>query len=648
MEIFWKQFCNGSELAILNEYEFSNNRSIYFLHDCFQEYFVVTPLYLINLFLCVFYLAFYSSNASFISNSLRQINLTLFGRYATISALLCVQLSLFFLQDFSTNLPDKVVILVKVATIVAYLTFLLKSRLISCFDKQFKLLKVAVFLLYLISLSECLTRFFTTSHQILFTLSAITSSLWFLHFFFLLKSNSQITPQLLINDETENTVALTGEQHHFILSRILFTWVTPLFGRGLESKIQTCDDLFDLPYSLSPQSVLSLSDSYLNPEQNSLIRFLLKEIAWQLAAVGCLKLFTDFLSFMSPIFLNKLLLYLESDRESYRGFGYATVLFGSTLSNALLVSYFNFQMIKISLRIRTFLITTIYHKLFRVKHCSLLGEFSTGQVLNLANTDIDRVINFMPSLFQFISLPIQLLVTLYLLYAEVGLVFLSGVAFIIILIPINKIIANKIGSLSKNMMEFKDRRIKILSQILKGIRTIKMHHWHEAFIDRVQYFRTEEVKYLKWRKYLDALCVYFWATTPVIISSLVFGTYAYVNGTESLTSSKVFTSLALLSMLIMPLNALPWVLNGLIEALVSVRRLDKFLKLVEMDPNTDYGLITESSDIALELKRFSFSYSDRSSFKLRNLDVLFPQKSLTGIIGILTIFFSFDANLTMF
>lgn len=37
--------------------------------------------------------------------------------------------------------------------------------------------------------------------------------------------------------------------------------------------------------------------------------------------------------------------------------------------------------------------------------------------------------------------------------------------------------------------------------------------------------RGKELKYLKGRKYLDAMCVYFWATTPVIISVLTFTTY---------------------------------------------------------------------------------------------------------------------------
>lgn len=49
--------------------------------------------------------------------------------------------------------------------------------------------------------------------------------------------------------------------------------------------------------------------------------------------------------------------------------------------------------------------------------------------------------------------------------------------------------------------------------------------------------RKKEMKYLAWRKYLDALCVYFWATTPVLISFFTFLTYVYLG--NKLTASVV-------------------------------------------------------------------------------------------------------------
>ena len=49
--------------------------------------------------------------------------------------------------------------------------------------------------------------------------------------------------------------------------------------------------------------------------------------------------------------------------------------------------------------------------------------------------------------------------------------------------------------------------------------------------------RNEELLNLRGRKYLDALCVYFWATTPVLISILTFSTYAALG--HKLTAAKV-------------------------------------------------------------------------------------------------------------
>ena len=132
------------------------------------------------------------------------------------------------------------------------------------------------------------------------------------------------------------------------------------------------------------------------------------------------------------------------------------------------------------------------------------------------------------------------------------------------------------------MMSAKDKRVSIMSEILSGIRVIKYFTWEKVFTEKVQGTRQEELKHLAGRKYLDALCVYLWATTPVLISVLTFVIYVMLGNT--LTAAKVFTAVALFSMLTGPLNAFPWVLNGLIEAGVSIKRLEQFLSLPEFNP----------------------------------------------------------------
>lgn len=54
--------------------------------------------------------------------------------------------------------------------------------------------------------------------------------------------------------------------------------------------------------------------------------------------------------------------------------------------------------------------------------------------------------------------------------------------------------------------------------------------------------------------------------------------------------TQVFTALALVGMLILPLNSFPWVLNGTLEAKVSLDRIQRFLELMDQDLEAYYAL----------------------------------------------------------
>lgn len=98
--------------------------------------------------------------------------------------------------------------------------------------------------------------------------------------------------------------------------------------------------------------------------------------------------------------------------------------------------------------------------------------------------------------------------------------------------------------------------------------------------------RQGEVKALATRKYLDALCVYFWVATSLLFSLFTFGLFVLLG--HQLTAEVVFTSLALFNVLIAPLNSFPWVLNGTVEAVVSVHRLQGFLSSWETKSDWAY------------------------------------------------------------
>lgn len=288
---------------------------------------------------------------------------------------------------------------------------------------------------------------------------------------------------------------------------------------------------------------------------------------------------------------------------------YAIALFLTSFLSAIINIHFSNSMNKLTFRIKTVIIHVIYNKvqtnslleinkqntkigLFYVFQALLvklneLNKYSIGQVVNYMSIDTDSVVNAFPSFHAFWSLPLQICISLYLLYSQIGLSFLVGVVFILILIPINKVISDYIGKVQSKLMFFKDLRVKLMTEFLYGIRVIKFYSWEAYFLKRINEIREKELQQLKAKKYLDAGCVYFWACTPILMSVATFTTYVLVGNT--LSPSKVFTSLALFNMLINPLNSFPWVINGLVQAWVSLKRIQEFLGLENLSWLTYYS-----------------------------------------------------------
>ena len=153
---------------------------------------------------------------------------------------------------------------------------------------------------------------------------------------------------------------------------------------------------------------------------------------------------------------------MESRQEPLsHGLMYALGLFAGSFLGAILRNQFNYEINKMMLAVRTAVISAIYQKALCVSDSSLAG-FTTGEIVNFMSTDTDRLVNFCLSFHELWSLPFQFAITLYLLYQQVGIAFLGGLALALLLVPINKVIANRILENNKEMLKHKDARVKVM------------------------------------------------------------------------------------------------------------------------------------------------------------------------------------------
>ncbi|NWT64717.1 MRP7 protein, partial [Prunella himalayana] len=427
------------------------------------------------------------------------------------------------------------------------------------------------------------------------------------------------------------------------LSRFFYTWMNPLMKRGYQQKLNQPQDVYVLPRQLQAASVcdrfyscwqkkaalqqaeeetVSLTSPILAGGDGSgdapdsphhaqkavrLLSVLHAAFGLRFYTLGLLKLTESLLDFSGPLLLNLLVNFMESRQEPLsHGILYALGLFAGSFVGAVLRSQFRYEMNKMALMVRAAVISAIYRKALRVSSTSL-ARFTVGEIVNFMSTDTNRLVNFCHSFHELWSLPAQLAITLYLLYQQVGIAFLGGVALALLLVPINKVIANRIMANNEKMLKHKDTRVKLMTEFLCGIRVIKFYAWEKHFSTRIKSCRAKELQKLRAVSYLDALCVYMWAALPVVVSIAIFVTYVLLG--HQLTATKVFTALALVGMLILPLNAFPWVLNGILEAKVSLDRIQQFFELMDQDLEAYYALDSPSDTAtAMEMQCAAFSW----------------------------------------
>ncbi|KAM7136425.1 ATP-binding cassette sub-family C member 10 isoform 3-T3 [Molossus nigricans] len=453
----------------------------------------------------------------------------------------------------------------------------------------------------------------------------------------------------LLPEGQEPEIAEDGESW---LSRFSYAWLTPLLARGSRGDLRQPQDICRLPYKLHPTYLARVFHAHWQ-EGAQLWRALYGAFGRCYLVLGLLKLVGTMLGFSGPLLLSLLVGFLEEGQEPLsNGLLYALGLAGGAVLGAVLQNQYGYELRKVTLQARGAVLNILYWK------ASQLGPRRppAGEALNLLGTDSERLLNFAGSFHEAWGLPLQLAITLYLLHHQVGVAFVGGLILALLLVPVNKVIATRIMASNQEMLQHKDTRVKLMTELLSGIRVIKFFGWEQVLGARVEACRAQELGRLRVIKYLDAACVYLWAALPVVISIVIFITYVLMG--HQLTATKVFTALALVRMLILPLNNFPWVINGLLEAKVSLDRIQRFLDLPNHNPKAYYSQDppTEPST-ALELHEALFSWDpvgtgqetfishlevkkllQRSLISLWSLDSSHPpspdqQGVLVGIVG---------------
>lgn len=78
-------------------------------------------------------------------------------------------------------------------------------------------------------------------------------------------------------------------------------------------------------------------------------------------------------------------------------------------------------------------------------------------------------------------------------------------------------ISNKLKNLQILQMKYKDERVKLMNEILNGMKVLKLYAWEKSFENEIQKIRQKEVKILRKTAYFSAGTSFIWSCAPFLV-----------------------------------------------------------------------------------------------------------------------------------
>ncbi|KAJ0012653.1 hypothetical protein NQD34_016987 [Periophthalmus magnuspinnatus] len=393
-----------------------------------------------------------------------------------------------------------------------------------------------------------------------------------------------------------------------LLSKATYWWMNPLI-MGAHKRPIELKKIGKLPIAMRAlTNYLRLKDAYEDqrtaedPDRApSIWRSMYRAFGRPILLSSTFRYLADLLGFAGPLCISGIVKCLESENkttisnETYFGVNFmsstdllqnssvlAILLFLALILQRTFLQASYYVTIETGINLRGALLAMIYNKILRLSTSNMsMGEVTLGQINNLVAIETNQLMWFLflcPNLW---AMPVQIVMGVILLYNLLGPSALVGASVIVLLAPVQYLIATKLADTQKSTLEYSTDRLKQTSEILKGIKLLKLYAWENIFCDSVEGTRGKELTSLKTFAFYTSLSIFMNAAIPIAAVLVTFVMHHFINENGP-SPSEAFAALALFHILVTPLFLLSTVVRFAVKALISVQKLGEFLQSDEI------------------------------------------------------------------
>jgi ABC-type bacteriocin/lantibiotic exporter with double-glycine peptidase domain len=331
-----------------------------------------------------------------------------------------------------------------------------------------------------------------------------------------------------------------------------------------------------------------------------------------------------------PFLLQQLILYLSPQYPRNllwidSGIGLAISLFTCQLLSTIFGNAFQLLGAEIQCKVQILLVGMLYRKALDARY----PKSNEGKIINTITEDVNHFTKLVKVPAAILVAPIQVAVTTFLIYRTIGVGVAGGGCALLLILLFQAIAFRLFPTYFKKYLSLADDRIKLLREMLYGIRILKLRGWENLFLQRMDKVRSRQFHYLGKLTVVRTCIASMILMAPTILPIVGFIVFAF--SSNVMRPSIIFPTLTLWNSLIGPIIELPESLTIMIIARASYRRFVEFVLLPE-DERVDPKPNSPGTN-AITIKDATFRWEESGQFELKIPNLIIEKGQKVAIVG---------------
>ncbi|KAJ2808889.1 hypothetical protein H4S07_003308, partial [Coemansia furcata] len=468
--------------------------------------------------------------------------------------------------------------------------------------------------------------------------------------------DDEVTPLARRADQKPVPLVESPEFNVSWYSKLAFSWNNDILRRGTARQLEATD-LYYLDESDMPIPSWRRYLRHRKPGRSLLVTMLMV-FAPELILQAALALTTSVLHFSGPFFLQRILRSIEvlggrngggdglPAEKSIRGayldaFGLLFfTLAASTLSNQTL-----WVGRHIGIRLKGLLVAELSSKTLRRRgkgswedpkskddtekdededdSAPTAQAAADGKIMNLLTADFSKVAEVSAYLDNIYSMPLMLFIGIWYMYLLLGVSALVGLSMSVLYIPLSKMLFKYLTKVEEKLTSLSDERVTVITELLQGIKAVKLFGWESRFLEMVDERRERQLKYM-WKLLLAwARVTVASSLAPMLVLVVIFVVYIIGFGNK-ITAEIAFTTISVFQLIRIVFEHLPGFLNWVIGGYVALGRIDSYLGQPQVQDLEKRVTRTDSDEEELGFEAADLEWDSPSS------NAKSDSKSVTG------------------